>query len=114
MKIATLLFLTVTLCINSIAQSCSPDSLIVRDKKAFQTDNNIDWEIINHQIFINPDCVPNNKLLLHLVGTDDQPTSTTYFPTLAANNGFKVIVLKLRMAFQLPKYAEIMTTLIVI
>jgi len=94
MKIKTILFFLITLSFNSVGQSCSPDSLILREKKAIQTDIDIDWELINHQIFINPDCIPNNKLLLHLVGTGDQPTSTTYFPTLAANNGFKVIVLK--------------------
>ena len=72
-------------------QSCSPDSLIVRSIKAFETDANIECEDQEHQVYVNRDCTPNDKLLLHLVGTFDNPTSTTYFPILATNHGFKVI-----------------------
>lgn len=76
------------------AQPCSLDSLILRTIKANDTDLNIQWELQNHQVFTNPDCVPNDKLLIHLVGSFDNPARTTFFPTLAANNGYKVIVLK--------------------
>jgi len=77
-----------------LAQSCSPDSLQNREVWAIATDNNISLEALPHQVFINTDCVQNEKLLLHLVGSFDNPASTTYFPALAANNGFKVINLK--------------------
>lgn len=77
-----------------VAQSCSPDSLTLRTIKANDTDPNIQWELQSHQVFINPDCVPNDKLLIHLVGSFDNPARTTLFPTLAANNGYNVIVLK--------------------
>lgn len=79
---------------NLLAQPCAPDSLTLRTIKANDTDNNIQWELQNHQIFTNPDCVPNDKLLIHLVGSFDNPARTTFFPTLAANHGYKVIVLK--------------------
>ena len=53
---------------NLFGQPCSSNSLVVRSIKAFNTDINIDWELQNHQVFVNTDCIPNNKLLLHLVG----------------------------------------------
>lgn len=79
---------------NLLAQPCAPDSLILRTIKANETDSNIQSELQRHQVFSNPDCIPNNKLLIHLVGSFDNPARTTLFPTLAANNGYKVIVLK--------------------
>ena len=79
----------------TIGQSCNPESLVQRNFRAFETDNNIDFELIKrHQIFLNPDCIQNEKLVLHFVGSFDNPASTTFFPTLAANNGFKVINLQ--------------------
>ncbi len=80
--------------INATAQTCNPDSIKVRSIKAFDTNNSISWELQNHQVYVNPDCPSNHKLLLHLVGTLDNPSSTTYFPILAANHGYKVISLK--------------------
>jgi hypothetical protein len=72
----------------------NPDSLILRTVKARATDAQINFELQNHQVFINPTCPQKNKLLLHLVGTFDNPASTALFPSLAANNGFKAISLK--------------------
>ncbi len=79
---------------NLFGQACSPDALIHRTIKAVATDSNIDWELQNHQIYINPDCIQKEKLVIHLVGSFDNPANTSYFPTLAANNGFKAINLK--------------------
>ncbi|MFK8039436.1 MAG: hypothetical protein AB8B74_14180 [Crocinitomicaceae bacterium] len=79
---------------NVIGQSCSPNSLITREIRAVDTDSNINWELQKHQVFLNPDCIQNDKLVIHLVGSYDNPANTSYFPALAANNGFKAIVLK--------------------
>ena len=79
----------------SVGQPCNSETLIQRNIRAFDTDNNIDFELIKrHQIFLNPNCIQNDKLVLHFVGSFDNPASTTFFPTLAANNGFKVINLQ--------------------
>lgn len=94
MKTQLVFLLVLMHCFGAIALACSPDSLEIRDFKAIYTDNTIDLEFQNHQVFINTDCISNDKLLLHLVGTFDNPASTTFFPSLAANNGFKVVVLK--------------------
>lgn len=76
------------------AQNCNPDSLKNYIIRASDTDANIAWELSGHQIWHNPTCVPLNKLLVHLVGTYDSPANSTYFPILAANNGYHVISLK--------------------
>ena len=89
-----LLLILVFQCAQSSAQSCNPDSLINRSYRAFITDSNIEIEIKKHQIYLNPSCIQNDKLLLHLVGSIDNPESTTYFPIIAANNGYKAISLK--------------------
>ncbi len=94
MKRGIILFFVFIQFANLFGQTCSPDSLMLRSIKAFDTDNNIDDESQEHQVFINPDCIQNNKLVLHLIGSFDDPVNTSFFPTLAANNGFKVIVLK--------------------
>jgi len=78
----------------SQGQICSPDSLIQRAIKATNTDSNIDWELHNHQIYLNPTCTQKGTLVIHLVGSFDNPANTRYFPALAANNGYKVINLK--------------------
>jgi len=65
--------------------------MVTRSIKAITTDSSIEWELRNHQVYINPECSSNNKLLIHLVGTFDNPTSTTYLPMLATSNGYKVI-----------------------
>ncbi len=94
MKSCLLFVLTLFLSLPLFSQSCNPDSLLVRSIKGRTTDNTINWELQNHHVFINPDCVPNEKLLLHFIGSFDNPANTTFLPTLAANNGFKAIVLK--------------------
>jgi hypothetical protein len=94
MKRSIILMLTIIQFANLYGQTCSPDSLLLRSIKAIETDSNINWELQNHQVYINNDCTQNDKLVIHLVGTFGNPASTTYFPTLAANNGFKVINLK--------------------
>ena len=90
----TLLFILGFLYADISAQPCDPDSLITRSIKAFTTSSSIDWELQNHLVYVNPDCPSNDKLLVHLVGTFDNPSSTTYFPIHAANHGYKVISLK--------------------
>lgn len=93
MKIAaSLLFVFLGLSLN--AQSCSEDSLMIRVIGADEVDSSIPTELHKNHVFINNDCPSNGKLLLHLVGSYDNPARTTNFPSLAANNGFKVIVLK--------------------
>lgn len=76
------------------AQMCNPDSLITTQIRASNTDSNISWELYEHYSFYNPTCVSKNTLLVHLVGSYDNPSSTTLFPELAANNGFHVVSLK--------------------
>lgn len=76
------------------AQSCSPDSLRTHEVRASKTDPNITIELAKHFAWYNPTCPSNNLLLVHLVGTIDNPRSTTYFPALAANNGFHAVSLK--------------------
>jgi len=75
-------------------QSCHPNSLDVKSIKAIDTDNNISWELRNHEVYINTECTQNDKLLIHLSGTFGNPINTTYFPSLAANNGYRVLNLK--------------------
>ncbi|MEZ4804075.1 MAG: T9SS type A sorting domain-containing protein [Bacteroidia bacterium] len=76
------------------SQTCNPDSLIRRDIRAIDTDAKIKWELGKHITFYNPTCKSLNTLLVHLVGTSDDPQSTTLFTALAANNGYHVINLK--------------------
>lgn len=94
-KIAsTFLFLILAICLFS--QPCESETLILRTVRATQTDPNISIEGRMHQVFYNPECIQNDKLVLHFVGSYDNPNSTTFFPTLAANHGYKVIVLRYR------------------
>lgn len=78
----------------SNAQDCSISSVDVRSIKAIQTDSNIDFELFNHQVYFNPNCPQNDKLLVHLVGSFDIPESTSLLPTIASIHGYKVIALK--------------------
>jgi len=82
------------LSLQSYGQGCDTSSLIIQPVWASQTDNNIPLELYRHYTFYNPDCVPKNVLLVHLVGTIGKPFQTQYFPSLAANNGFHVLSLK--------------------
>jgi len=76
------------------AQSCNPDSLKNYQIRASDTDPNISWKLNKHYAWFNPTCLFQNTLLVHLVGSYDNPQSTTLFPELAANNGFHVVSLK--------------------
>jgi len=68
--------------------------LINYSVRASQTDSNIGFELAQHQTYYNPECDSRNLLVVHLLGSFDNPNSTSYYPTLAANNGFHVVVLK--------------------
>lgn len=75
------------------AQSCEEISLTNVKVRASDTDASIAWELKQHFVYINTICNPRNELLVHLVGSFDNPTSTELFPKLAANNGYHVISL---------------------
>lgn len=92
----TTLLLFVLFSFSSIgwSQGCDTNSLIVLPVRASDTDPAIPWELFRHFTFYNPDCVPKNKLLVHMVGTGGDPFSTEIFPSVAANNGFHVVSLK--------------------
>ena len=79
---------------NGISQNCNLNALIIEKTRASQTDDNIAFELNRHFSYYNPTCASKNILLVHLVGSFDNPSSTTLFPTIAANQGFHVIVLK--------------------
>lgn len=94
MKGVMLIFLLISICCGSTtAQNCDSSMVIQRLILPGDTDSNIPWEP-RHHVYINPDCSPKNVLLVHLPGTGDNPSSTTYFPIVAANNGYHAIVLK--------------------
>ena len=93
----TVLFFTCILAFSSIAanaQTGDPDSLLEYHIQAHATDNNIPFELGAHYVWFNPTCPPQHLLLLHMPGTYDIPANTTYFPELAANNGYNTIVLR--------------------
>lgn len=73
---------------------CDPNSLITIQTRASVTDANISWELKKHYSFYNPTCPPQNTLVVHLVGSYDNPSSTLLFPSVAANKGFHVVSLK--------------------
>jgi len=76
------------------AQTCNTDSLIILQTRAKTTDAAISWEANRHHSFYNPTCTSKNTLVVHLVGSYDNPSSTILFPSVAANNGFDVVSLK--------------------
>ncbi len=80
--------------LSNYGQNCNENALITQQIRASQTDGNISWELQKHYTFYNPTCTPNDKLLIHLVGSYANPNGTLLFPTLAANNGYHVISLK--------------------
>jgi hypothetical protein len=94
MKRLLFTFCTLLLALNISAQGCDENQLIIELTWAVQTDPNIDGNLARHHSFYNPDCTPKNVLLVHLVGTYDNPSSTISFPSLAANNGFHVVSLQ--------------------
>jgi hypothetical protein len=73
---------------------CPTDSLEQYIISAHQTDPNIPSETQKHYVYINRACTPKNILLVYLGGTAANPSSTQYFPAMAANNGFYVVNLK--------------------
>lgn len=78
----------------AFGQDCSADALINRQVRASETDAAIPFELFRHQVWINPACEAQELLLVHLPGTFDNPSRTTLFPALAANNGYHVVSLK--------------------
>lgn len=68
-------------CIPSQAQ-CDPATMIDRQIRASDTDPNIAFELVTHWAWINPACVPRDVLLVHMVGTFDNPLNTTFFPAI--------------------------------
>jgi len=73
---------------------CDNSTLQIRQVRASDTDNNISWELYKHFTYFNSACNPRGILLVHLVGSYDNPLNTQVYPTLAANNGFHTLVLK--------------------
>lgn len=86
--------LILTISSPAFSQDCPTTEIINRQVRASQTDPKIPFELVRHQVWINPACEQNGKLLVHLVGTIDIPSSTTFFPALAANRGYRVVSLK--------------------
>lgn len=76
------------------SQSCPATTLINRQVRASETDSDIPAELVRHQVWVNPECQPNELLLVHLVGSFDSPGSTKVFPAMAANHGYRVVSLK--------------------
>jgi hypothetical protein len=86
-----LFLLTVFWAIPHMAQ-VNPDSLIHIEVLGNDTDPWINGDLgKKHQVFYNPTSNSNHTLLLHLVGSIDNPNSTTYYPIEATNHGFHVI-----------------------
>ncbi len=88
-----LIVLVFSFCGYSFAQ-CDTNSLSVKTIRASDTDSNISWELYKHFTYFNSSCSQRNTLLVHLVGSYDNPLNTKLFPSLAANNGYHVVVLK--------------------
>ncbi len=79
---------------SNVNAQCDDSALITYETRAKDTDPNIDWEINKHFSFYNPLCNSKNILVLHMVGTFDNPTNNIMFPSVAANNGYHVISVK--------------------
>ncbi|MDG1332449.1 MAG: hypothetical protein P8P74_08970 [Crocinitomicaceae bacterium] len=75
----------------------SEDSLIHFEVQGNDTDPQIILDgAKQHQVLFNPTSQTQNTLLLHLVGSFDNPNTTILYPTDAANNGFHCINLAYR------------------
>lgn len=94
MKYSIFIFSLLILTFKVQSQSCIEDSLHTYEVRASDTDGNIAWELFKHFAWTNQTCAQKNKLLVYLPGTIDNPQNTTFFPSLAANNGFHVVNLK--------------------
>lgn len=71
-----------------------PDSLRLYEVRAQDTDPQIAWELNKHFCWYNPISTSNDLLLVHMVGTFDNPKNTTFFPELAAHSGYHVVSIK--------------------
>ncbi len=91
LKFALTLFIITTGLVCIAAQDCDPSQIIITETKARDTDPDIDNRNQNHLSFYNPSCESNGTLLIHLVGSFDNPNSTMLFPSLAANMGYHVV-----------------------
>ncbi|MFK7787011.1 MAG: T9SS type A sorting domain-containing protein [Crocinitomicaceae bacterium] len=75
----------------------SEDSLIHFEVQGNDTDPLIILDgSKKHQVFYNPTSQNQGTLLLHMVGSIDNPNSTILYPSVAANNGFHCISLAYR------------------
>ena len=77
-------FFTLVTCIllsfsETSAQTCTTSNLQINEIRASQTDPNISLELNTHLVFRNPDCAPQNKLVIYMVGTFDNPKITSCF-----------------------------------
>ena len=82
------------ICFQGFCQTCDTSLLELRQVRASDTDPNISFELYKHYVYYNPDCTPQNKLMIYMVGTWGNPVVNQVFQSLAANHGFHVISLK--------------------
>jgi len=93
-QFAAILFFLISFS-ETFSQTCNPQQMQLYQVRAKGTDLNIDWELNRDHAFYNLSCsFSKNTLVVHLVGSFDNPSSTLKFPSLAANNGFHVASLK--------------------
>jgi len=77
--------------IHLYSQACDTNSLAIHKVAASTLDSNIPFELARHHSFYNPDCAPQNKLVLFLVGTHGIPSHDLLILKLAANYGYHAI-----------------------
>ncbi len=94
MKIIYTFLLTVLLLGTSKGQSCDSTDITFRTVRTNLTDASLPFELAGHHVFLNTKCSSKNVLLVYLVGSYDNPTSTIKFPSLAANNGYHAVSLR--------------------
>ncbi len=87
----SIFWFSIIIALNSLGQSCNPNSLLRIEVKATNTDANIPWELNNHWVYFNPDCTPKQKLLVYIVGSYGSPKHDTLLPYYAAMNGFHAV-----------------------
>jgi hypothetical protein len=94
MKKISFLFSVFTLLATSAnAQLKGQNPLKVYEVKAYTTDPAISKESGTHLCYTNTDVTSRKTLVLHLIDNTESTKSIQYFPKMAANNGFNVIVL---------------------
>ncbi|TNE53825.1 MAG: T9SS type A sorting domain-containing protein [Bacteroidetes bacterium] len=87
------------LSMSSLSAQFNPDSLFHIEVQGNDTDPLIILDgLKKNQVFYNPSGPSQNTLLLHLVGTIDNPNSTILYPSAVANRGFHCINLAYRNA----------------